>query len=447
MIRQVNDESADMKHGVKTLSFSWWIRLRWMGTLFVALLLLTAKEVLGIDLPWGPVSALWGALLAGDLIVSRWERSPSGLTLNKLGGVLAFDTVLLTLFLYWTGGPMNPFSVFYLVQITLAAVVLPPRWTWGIVAFSVLCFGLLFVFSHPLDALDTSAAATHAHKGRPFSVHLQGMWLAFTLASVLIAFLVSRLARALNEREAELLRAREQAARTERLTALNTLAAGAAHELGTPLGTMALISGELERAARAGRLDRDAILDDAQVLRTQIARCRDIIEQMSAEAGESISEAPVEVSAAEEVALIKERLPLEALERINIQVEPNLKALRVPPRATAQVVAGLIRNGLEASAEEGSRVDLRIRRTPHDALFIVQDAGRGMTPEMIRRIGEPFVSTKTDKGGMGLGLYLSTLFAERLDGSLTIESAPGQGTRVTLALPQPRPNVENPRDA
>src|SRR5262249_5873196 len=142
--------------------------------------------------------------------------APTGLGwIVRLPWLLCASTVLLTALLMLAGGAQNPFSVLYLVQVTLAAVALGRAWTFGITALSVGCYALLF------------SLPGGAHHGGGFSAHLQGMWLAFTIAAFAIAYLVSGLAAALRRREAELLRTREQAARAERLASLTTLAAGA----------------------------------------------------------------------------------------------------------------------------------------------------------------------------------------------------------------------------
>src|SRR6218665_3315595 len=205
----------------------------------------------------------------------RRERPiPEGLT----WAVMALDVVLLTVLLELSGGASNPFSALYLVHIALAAVVLREGWTWALTVLAVACFGELFV---------GAPAHHHIHDMR---MHLEGMWAAFALAAGFIVYFVQRVTRALAAREAELVSARAASARHDKLAALATLAAGAAHELSTPLSTIAVVARELERhLERAGQ--ETSSLEDVRLIREQVARCRDILARMASDAGASQGEA------------------------------------------------------------------------------------------------------------------------------------------------------------
>ena len=188
-----------------------------------------------------------------------------------LPALMALDVLNLTAMLYLTGGPMNPFSFMYLVLIALATVVLPPWATWGLVGLSVAGIG---------GAVSVASAARAASPRRggggiasPMGIHLYGMWVASSVASGFIVHFLLRIRRELAQREAELEAARSLAARRDKLASLATLAAGAAHELATPLATIAVAAKELERQLSQGRGDAAAI-DDVQLIRAQVARCR-----------------------------------------------------------------------------------------------------------------------------------------------------------------------------
>ena len=168
-------------------------------------------------------------------------RSPEP-SRGVIGASLLIDSGLLTGILYFVGGPMNPFSIVYLVGITLAAVTLGHRWAVVIATVSVAAYGLTFFWHRPLEFADPTSSQ------RTMTLHLSGMWVALSAAAGLIAHFVGRVSEALEQRGAELAEARAATARSERLAALLSLGAGAAHELATPLSTIRTAAGELERA-------------------------------------------------------------------------------------------------------------------------------------------------------------------------------------------------------
>ena len=193
---------------------------------------------------------------------------------------MALDVLLFSGLLYLTGGPNNPFSFLYLIPIALASITMRPAWTWMLVGLSLACSAFLFATHQPLVLGDHS---------RHMSLHLRGMWVAFGVAASFIVYFLLRVRRALERHELELDAARAAAQRQERLASLATLAAGAAHELLTPLSTIAVIAGDLQRdVAQAGGAAR--AVEDARLVRDEVDRCRAIIERMRADAGDTAGE-------------------------------------------------------------------------------------------------------------------------------------------------------------
>jgi two-component system sensor histidine kinase RegB len=310
------------------------------------------------------------------------------------------------------------------VNIALAAVLLPARLAWGVLVATLLAFGSLFLLQErePLFGLRLPG---HAQMMR---LHLQGMWVAFALAGAFIVHYVQRVTEALAAREAELARAVDLSARKDRVASLATLAAGAAHELASPLGTIAVASRELERS-----LQGSAAHEDVQLIRQQVARCRDILQQMAADAGQLSGEPFVQQSVAAWVEAALAELP-EA-QRVQRPEGPALQEpLRGPPRALARVLRGLVKNALQASPP-GAQVRLFAEREGARLRVGVQDAGAGMSAQTLARVGEPFFTTKAPGEGMGLGLFLTRALLEQLGGALELQSRPGEGTRAALVLP------------
>jgi two-component system sensor histidine kinase RegB len=241
-----------------------------------------------------------------------------------------------------------------------------------------------------------------------------------------------------------LLALQEVAAKAEKLASLSTLAAGAAHELGTPLATIAVVAKELERASeRAGgdvKLDPKSIADDARLLRAEAERCRTILAQMGAHAGENQGEAPRTVSANRIAADVVAALDETRSKRVAIESSNEALMVMAPPRALVQVLLNVVRNGLDASDEAPTpRRHVRLELGPSAAGdfvdFKVTDEGSGIPPELVVRLGEPFLTTKAPGRGLGLGLFLVRAFVERTGGRLDIASRVGEGTKVTLSVP------------
>ncbi|MCK6528260.1 ATP-binding protein [Myxococcota bacterium] len=423
------------------ITLPWLVRLRWYAVAGQAVAVATAVGIYGLRLPLAPVCALIGLLGASNVVLGVWaarardgEGEGRGAPAALLPAVMVGDVLGLTGLLYLSGGPSNPFGMLYLVHVTLAAVVLGARWTWGITGLSAVAYALLFRYHVPL--VEGGAHGAHAGHGGGdglLSAHLQGMWVAFSTASVAIAWFVARLTAALSARTARLGEARRAAARAERLASLTTLAAGAAHELGTPLGTIAVVAREMERAA-ARQEGGEGLVADARLIRAEVDRCRGILDRISARAGESAGEAPEDVTAEALLQAVRGALPQGLAGRLRIEVEPGVGPLRVPPRATVQVLASLVRNGFDASPE-GAEVRIAASREGDRVRLRVVDEGSGMDEAVRARAGEPFFTTKPPGRGMGLGLFLARTLAEGLGGTLRLETGPGRGTAATLELP------------
>jgi two-component system sensor histidine kinase RegB len=343
-----------------------------------------------------------------------------------LGSVLVVDVILLTALLALTGGPVNPFSVLYLVQITLSAVVLSRTWTWSLGILSILGFGFLFFFHMPLSVFEGHHTASN------FSAHLVGMWIAFVTAAVLISILVSKVSHTLRNHEHELLRLQSLVARQERVSSLAALAAKAAHEMGTPLGTIAIVAKELERYGRDVEAN-EHVSAEAKLIRSEVERCSHILREMSSQGAELTGESPALISIDALLQELREGFPESQREAIQVVAPPDLSAT-LPIETTRQVLSALIKNAFEASSI-GQTVRVVGEAESGVLRFIVMDTGTGMPPEVLDRIAEPFYSTKRPERGMGLGTFLGRVFAEDMGGSLIFDSAVNQGTSAILELP------------
>ena len=412
------------------IGLAWLLRLRWLA--ISGQLAITGLAVLGlrISLPLALVLSLIGVTALSNVTLTLWLRTaePSS---RALFAVLLLDVVTLTGLLLTAGGASNPFSVFYLVHVALSALLLPPRRAWLVAALSSLAFASLFFLpSHTIDP-----HAMHMQHGAS-SMHLQGMWLAYSLAAGFVVHFVSRVASALQAREHELFELQRSAARSEKLASLSTLAAGAAHELGTPLGTIALVAKELERGLeRSGALEE--LAQDARLIRQEVERCRDILQRMAANAGEGAGEMPGQVTIFGVEQSLSDALG-QTSQRIDFEHTGAEAELVLPKRLLVQVLANLVRNAVDAQAEAGRSEPIRVisRVEAEHAAFEILDRGGGIPEHARARIGEPFFTTKPPGRGLGLGVFLARAFAERMGGELTLLARPEGGTLARLSVPR-----------
>lgn len=422
------------------IQLSWLITLRWGAILSQLFTIGAVRYGFGVDTPLIPLTALITITIGTNLAASYWLSAGKTVSEVILGSILALDTCLLTGLLYWSGGPVNPFSLLYFVHVTLAAVTLRPVWAWSLVALSALSFRLLFLAER--SAGQDLNLGTH-RAGMHYSLHLEGMWISFLIASVFIAYFVLQVSAALQRRETELAAARNLATRNEKLASMATLATGAAHELGTPLATIAVVAKELEHTLSNLHLS-DEIVEDTRLIRSQVSRCRTILEQLNEGAGqvtgEPIEALPLDVLLNE---LRSSLGPAHAL-RLRIHNTADTRILQAPQRALMRALANLLRNAFDAT-DANSPVSLTVREQDTHLLFCVQDEGSGMSPEILSHVGEPFFSTKYPGKGMGLGVFLARNLAEQLGGSLVFDSKVGHGTSAILTLPRLPPSSPFPR--
>ena len=404
----------------------WLLKLRWGAVLGQLGAIGVVLWFFALRLPWIPLLAILATMALTNVALAAWAWRVPKVPEAVLGGVMILDIVLLTVQLYLTGGSDNPFQFVYIIHIALAAVILPAGWGWAIAALASSAFVSLWSEHLPFDD-----GLRLLNEGLPPRLLQSGRTTAFALTAAFVVHFVHRCTAALGATEAALVAARERAQRHEKLTSLSTLAAGAAHELATPLATIAVIAKELER--QLGQ-SSDSAREDAWLIRQEVERCRRVLAQMAADAGESTGEPLRHVSA--------DKLVVEALselaghEQISLDIAASAHNLPLwlPTGSISQAIRAAAKNAMEASEPNGS-VTMRVWASSEQLHIEVRDAGTGMSCEVLERIGEPFFTTKSPGRGMGLGLFLSRTVLEGLGGALTIDSRLGEGTRLVLTMP------------
>ncbi|APR82992.1 Sensor histidine kinase PrrB (RegB) [Minicystis rosea] len=397
----------------------WLVGLRWAVFAVLAATLPFDEALFGFHVRWAIAVPVLCAVLVVNAVLGRRVAAGEPVSTRALALGAAFDLVAIGALLAASGGAANPFSAVFVVHVALAASLLPARTTFALAALAACLFGGLF-------ALPTGACCSaHAASG-DFSTHLYGMWLAFVVAAGLVSYFLTRVRSALDAREREIAQLRRQAEEGARFAALGTLAAGTAHELSTPLGTIAVLAGEIasgaEPATRGG-----------QTIAGQVARCRDIITRMQAGAATDRAGAPTPVGEAV-------RRAVEAWRRAHpeavVHVDERAPAAAPIPLAAEDVEAALcalLDNALHATAvAKGEAITVGTAIEAGAVQVVVEDEGAGVPPDLRGRLGEPFLTTKEPGEGMGLGLYWIRTLLSRIGAQLEIEPRAPRGTRVVI---------------
>lgn len=430
------------------INASWLLKLRWAAVLGQLATILVVGIGLNADVPLVSLITVIGLAAVTNLALAAWylwveqtnrwsQWSDRGFWL--LDAVLAVDILLLAALLYFSGGAENPFSVFFLVNLALAAVVVQSEWIWAIGALAIACFAALLYWHTPLPILDSND--TRASFSGMMTVRNEGTFVAIGMSAVAILYFVARLTREVRTRDQELQTVRQRETRREKLEALATLAAGAAHELATPLSTIAVVAKELERHLVARGGDADAV-EDTRLIRNELAHCRAILDRMAGRAGESVGEGLTEMTVRELAEEFLAGLPF--LDRVSTSLgEESSSCLVVPKVALGQAIRGIVKNALDAAGPNG-RVYVRSRGSLGEVAIEIEDTGPGMTREVLERAGEPFFTTKAVGQGTGLGVFLARAVIERIGGRFELRSDAGKGTLAEIVLPKKR--GQGPRD-
>ena len=432
------------------IAFSWLQHLRWGAVLCQAILIFLAYSYLKIALPIIFVSIIILFEACSNILFTFLTRRRKVIPEWLFGLVMFLDIIFLTVLLYFTGGPMNPFTFLYLVHIVIGAILMRANWSWSLAVFTVLSYSSLFIvdpqvfgrlplllpggFIGGVDIQATChpAVTEYTLLSDHMKLHLQGMLLAFAITAFFIVFFVGKIQKALEEHQQTLVSLEEERARSEKLSSLATLSAGAAHEFSTPLSTIAVAAGEMLHQLKDENMDQ-GLVDDARLIKDQVKTCKDILYQMAADAGEHLGEALEKYELEDVLTKIVSEFSEKDQARIKVENEAGEIAIQIPLRTTVRTVKGLIKNGFDASREV-SPIFLKCFYDDNFLYFQVRDEGAGMDKENIVRACEPFFTTKEQGKGLGLGLFLAQNLAEQFGGELSITSEKQLGTTVTISF-------------
>ncbi len=397
--------------------------LRNITILGAGLAVAIARPVYSLTLPLPPLLLTLGLLALLNLIT--WLRLQTRFTVgnSEIFIQLLLDIAGITSLFFFTGGASNPFVWFYLLPLIIAATILPRGYTWFMAGLSVACYSALFFYHVPLPH-------EGMHHDGGFHMHVFGMWLGFVISAGFVAVIIVGLAQSLRERDRKLAEAREQSLQNERLVALGTLAAGAAHELGTPLGTMAILVAELEQEyTGTGQVDLHRKLG---ILRQQIDRCKEALSVISASAGAGRAESGHRMAVGKYLDAVlaewRRQYPHAGLTaHISGQVPA---AMIVAERTLTQTLLNVLNNAADASPED---VTLEADWNDTELTLTIADSGPGLREDIHEQLGKQPVTTKPE--GLGVGLYLAHATIRRLGGDLGVSNREQGGTAVRITMP------------
>lgn len=414
------DDTVVARVSSSATAATWLSHMRWHAVGGQIVTIVIASFAMHIRLPLPALFACIAALAASNVALAVVARRYPDIGHLPIVGVLVFDVGILTLELGLTGGATNPFAIFYLVQILLAGLLLPGPGVGAITFMTIASYACLV-------ARARSTLLPGGEQG-----HFGGQWIAFTILALFTAAITWRTARALRAHHLDLLRKQRIASHAEKLASLSTLAAGAAHELGSPLGTITVAAEDLD--GLIVEAPHEAI-EDARVIREEVARCREIVHRMNARAGQLLGELPEATTTGAVLADLRAQASPSERERLVVKGDPN-ESIECPTRGLVRILGNLVTNALQASEATGARVVVSARCVADRVQFVVDDRGGGIPFEVRSRLGEPFVTTKAPGEGMGLGLFLSFAFAELCAGRLELSARNGGGTSAVLELPR-----------
>ncbi|BAN46734.1 ATP-binding protein [Metapseudomonas resinovorans] len=372
-----------------------------------------------LQLPWLALSLTLCVSLVLCVGTAVRLRGPWPVTELEYAVQLGLDLVIHSVLLYYSGGSTNPFVSYYLVPLTIAAATLPWLYTTTLAGLALAAYTLLLVLFHPLEM----------PTGQRESLLIYGMWLSFALAAALITFFVARMAEELRRQDQLQAVRREEGMRDQQLLAVATQAAGAAHELGTPLATMSVLLKELRSEYR----DKPGLQDDLALLQEQVKLCKDTLQQLVRAAEADRRQAVMEQSVIEWLEVTLNRWHLmrpEATYRyqcLGLGTAPRLK----PPADLTQALLNLLNNAADACPE---KLDIRVNWDHQWMVLTIRDHGAGVPLAIAEQLGRPFFTTKGK--GFGLGLFLSQASVTRAGGTVKLYNHEEGGTLTELRLPR-----------
>ncbi len=413
-----------------------------------SLLLLISIDILKIPLHQ---EALWLTILAiGTVNLYTWLRLKTDtlVTEMEIFSQLVIDVLAIASLLYLTGGATNPFTWIFLLPVILTAIVLPHAYTWYMVILTTSLYTFLIPYHATLTTVEphlmhvdmanlaNMSASMHEMQDAEFlNFHIFGMWFGFVCSAGLVAFFSVELSNTIKVGERRLAEAREKALQDERIIALATLAASAAHDMGTPLGTMAIIAHELKDEYSPEV--HSELHEKMQIMQDQIDRCKQALSVMSASAGELRAESGhvIMLSNYLDEVLVQWRSQKPGV-KLNLLINPKapLDQSILAELTLTHSLINILNNAADVSSlEKGVDFSVNPCTVENFVGIRIRDYGPGIPNKLIDKIGKDPINDSNQ--GLGVGLFLTYSTIKRLGGTIEISNSPTGGACVDIILP------------
>jgi two-component system, sensor histidine kinase RegB len=420
------------------------VRLRWLAVIGQSIAIFSVHFILGFKVPLGPCLGIIALSAWLNIFLTLRWRGGQRLASRPAGLLLGYDVLQLASLLYLTGGMENPFAFLFLVPVTVSATSLPITWTLGLALLAFSCSTILAVVHRPLPWM-----IDHAFSLPP--TYIAGMWAALICGTVFSAIYARRIAEEARLMSSALSATEMVLAREQRLSALDGLAAAAAHELGTPLATIALVAKELKREVAK----TSPHIEDIDLLISQAARCREILkrlavpEQLSDDVYQQVTLHAMLEDLVSPLRGSDVTITIDAEASDDKKLSPEPVFLRNP--AITYGVGNLLENAIDFAV---SAVDVKARWNSNNVTLTVADDGPGFDQTIFDQLGDPFVTTRPGYGadvqqepgqhdGMGLGLFIAKTLLERSGASVSLANRkhPLQGAIIQITWPRAQVDI------
>jgi two-component system sensor histidine kinase RegB len=431
-------------------NLKWLFILRNLMIFCEVILIFLSVYGLGLHLPEQPLWLVVFSMCAANVYTSMRMQADDIVTELEIFTQISIDVFAIAALLYLTGGASNPITWVFLLPLIVTAIMLPQIYAWYMVILTTSLYTMLIAFNIPLPSIEPHMPdpmlvspdiesyrmlqnAHLMHDKSYFSLHMFGMWFGFVFSAGLVAFFVVELARTLRIQERSLAEARENALRDERVVALGTLAASAAHDMGTPLGTIAIVAHELEQEYPGHRYpDLNAKMI---IMQQQINRCKEALSVMSASAGEMRAESGRVILLIDYIDdVINQWRTHNSGAKLNFFIDPNVvaDAKIIAERTLTHSLINILNNAAEASPSELG-IEFHASWDLENLLITIKDSGPGFPSDIVEFAGKQPVISK--KRGMGVGLFLTYSTINRLGGKINLYNSDAGGACVEITLP------------
>ncbi|KAA0687049.1 ActS/PrrB/RegB family redox-sensitive histidine kinase [Azospirillum brasilense] len=396
------------------------ILIRWIAVIGQLATVATVQLVMGFPLPLGPVLAAIGASVLLNLVAMAQRGGRLRLADRDAALYLGYDMLQLTLLLYLTGGLANPFAILLLAPMTVAAAILSRYSVVLLTGLNLVCLTVLAMWHFPLPWPEPMPSVA--------PLYAFGIWLSLSVSAGFISGYVFRVAEEARRFANALSASQVALAREQRLSSLGALAAAAAHELGSPLGTIAVVAKELLHDMPPD----SPFTEDVALLQSQVMRCREILAELArkpeADGGDPFERLPL-------TALVEAAGAPHRLGHIQFTVERSDGSVEEEPivRRSPEIIHGLGNFIQNAHQFADGRVTVAASWDAKSATVVVMDDGPGYPAHLLSRIGEPYLSARSERSGhMGLGIFIAQTLLEKTGALVAFSNNRSGGARVVV---------------